>query len=174
MKKATTRLAVREKKGVANPDFTPPPVESYNKFVASTELIGIHLIQSKAEFHPEHLSADEEDLVLRVKSPQFRADYMEEARALSCGVRLTLALERSSGEGPEIVEVFAEYSVGYRLREDTECTDDIAHMFAGKNALFNVWPFFRELAFSLVARMGMPPLVLPLFRMPPHPKEGTH
>ena len=37
--------------------------------------------------------------------------------------------------------------------------------FANVNARFNAWPYFREIVQSSVARMGLPPVVLPVFRV---------
>ncbi|WP_155798743.1 hypothetical protein [Sorangium cellulosum] len=176
-KQATTKRLTAREKSEKGSDAAPQPatveIERYNKLVAATELLGLQLIRSKADLFPERLP-DDGDLVLRVKSPQFRGEYVDESRTLSCGVRLTLVLEPATAKDSSVLEVFAEYNVTYRLRDSAECAADIAHLFAGRNAVFNVWPFFRELAFSLVAKMGMPPLVLPLFRMPLLPKVGAH
>jgi len=182
MKKATSkRTPVRDRKGASKLGIPQRPnvadVDKYNGIVASAELLGVNLVCSSSIVHLERFT--DEELVLRVDRPQFRAECFADSMLLNCGVRLTATLEAPSGEeapsseGKEVVRVFAEYSVSYRLREGIECGEDVAYLFASRNAVFNAWPFFRELALSLVTRMGMPPLILPLLRMPPEPKTVT-
>jgi hypothetical protein len=38
--------------------------------------------------------------------------------------------------------------------------------FAKVNGIYNVWPYFRELVQSMGSRLGLPPVVLPVFRVP--------
>jgi preprotein translocase subunit SecB len=46
-----------------------------------------------------------------------------------------------------------------------------AHLdaFAKTNAVFNAWPYWREFVQSTTVRMGLPPLVTPVFRFPTQP-----
>lgn len=39
--------------------------------------------------------------------------------------------------------------------------------FANINAVFNAWPFFRELVHSTLGRMGLQPIALPVYRVAP-------
>jgi len=47
--------------------------------------------------------------------------------------------------------------------------------FADMNGVYNAWPYWRELVQSTIARMGLPTLVLPVFRIvepvEPHMKK---
>ncbi len=37
--------------------------------------------------------------------------------------------------------------------------------FANVNGTYNVWPYFRELVQSMASRVGMPPIVVPVYRV---------
>jgi hypothetical protein len=37
--------------------------------------------------------------------------------------------------------------------------------FANVNGIYNAWPYFRELVQSMASRAGLPPIVLPVFRV---------
>jgi hypothetical protein len=145
----------------------------YNALVARAELVAVNLVRSNAELHPERIG-DAKNLVVRVRPPQFVGEYNEKGDLLSCGVRMTLELGREDSDADPVLQVFAEYHVVYRLPEGTACDNDLAQAFSGKNGVFNAWPFFRELSHSLVARMGIPAIVLPLFRMPLTPQNGDY
>ena len=54
---------------------------------------------------------------------------------------------------------------------DMIVSQELGQMFASRNGIFNAWPFFREFVQSTVARMGMPPLMIPLFKRPPLPTK---
>jgi len=43
--------------------------------------------------------------------------------------------------------------------------------FADGNAMMNCWPYWRELVQSMVARMNLPPFVVPLLRYVPEKKK---
>lgn len=72
-------------------------------------------------------------------------------------------------EGPEsaAAEMFAAYELTYELPEDSDVPDDALDAFAETNGVFNAWPYFREFAQSSAARMGLPPVLVPLFRLSP-------
>ena len=90
--------------------------------------------------------------------------------------RLSFTLKATSSAEPprDVFEVAAVYRVVYS--SDTALTElsfDNLKTFAAVNAVHNVWPYWRELVQSVVSRMGLPPLTVPLLkvRKPEAPKE---
>ncbi len=82
------------------------------------------------------------------------------------------------GEQTAEVQVDASFELLYSLPKDISPvpTPEELQAFADTNALLNCWPYWRELVHDMVARMELPPLLLPLFRLttPPTPtKEPT-
>lgn len=87
---------------------------------------------------------------------------------LYCGVRFDIVTE----DCPEFefkVSIFAEYGIFYEIPADIVFSKQTAAVFARRNAVFNAWPFFRELVHTTVGRMGIPPIILPTFRLPAAP-----
>lgn len=75
-------------------------------------------------------------------------------------------------DGGEIaVRIAATFAVVYRLPVSDEFTQDYYNAFAEINGLFNLWPYWRELVQSTTMRMGLPPLTLPVRRVPAN--KGT-
>jgi preprotein translocase subunit SecB len=81
---------------------------------------------------------------------------------------------RRGGEGsaPEI-QIDGSYELIYSVPDNTDLTQAEVEAFAETNALLNCWPYWRELVQSTIARMGLPPLVLPLFRLMPVKEEKS-
>lgn len=65
----------------------------------------------------------------------------------------------------------AEYEMADGLRPSTQ---DLK-AFVNANAVFNCWPYWREYVHSTAARMNLPPLTLPFFRVrTSQPLQQTH
>ena len=69
-----------------------------------------------------------------------------------------------------VVLVECAYEVDYVLREGFEITPEHVKAFKDGNAIFNVWPYFREYLQNNLQRMGLPPLTAPFLRLQPKPK----
>ena len=67
----------------------------------------------------------------------------------------------------EVVSVHCVIQADYELDEGYEPTADEIGAFAESNAVFNCWPYFRELAQSTLTRMNYPPLSIPFMRLVP-------
>lgn len=81
---------------------------------------------------------------------------------------------RRGAEGATEVQVDATFEVTYSFPKDTTPapTTEELQAFANTNALMNCWPYWRELVQAMVAKMNLPPLVVPLLRwVPPEPKQ---
>lgn len=140
----------------------------YNALVGEVNLADVRLIEVSGRVRPEAIPDGDVELALQVPNPEYRGVYHPDDGVIYCGVRLKATL--GPGEPREaVVEVFAEYALIYQLPKGAECPEEISAVFAARNGVFNAWPFFREQVHTLVAKMGLPPLVLPLFRLPPVP-----
>jgi len=82
------------------------------------------------------------------------------------GVRIVragaVAAEASNDE--ILMHIEADYDAIYKLREDCEpIKQEDAQNFGERNAPFHVWPFFREHISSAMQKMGLKPLILPMY-----------
>ena len=71
--------------------------------------------------------------------------------------------------GPVLISIQCAYVLEYTfmVHGGPEGAELQRHLdaFARVNGVFNVWPYFRELVQSLSARMAIPPIVVPVYRV---------
>jgi hypothetical protein len=76
-------------------------------------------------------------------------------------------------EGTTEVQVDASFELVYSFPADLDPILSIEELqaFADTNAVMNCWPYWRELVQGVVAKMNLPPLLVPLIRwVPPKSK----
>jgi len=62
----------------------------------------------------------------------------------------------------EILRIESEFLLTYDTNLPREITDAEADAFGKMNGIHNAWPYWREYVQSTTARLGFPPLTLPL------------
>ena len=87
----------------------------------------------------------------------------------SLWIEATFRLEvRSEGDEQELqAEVRGTFELRYRIPNDESFSSEELTAFAEINAVFNAWPYWRELVQASLARMSMPTLTVPVFRFTP-------
>jgi hypothetical protein len=70
----------------------------------------------------------------------------------------------SGSEKPkkELLSIEATYQV--QIESAEPLSEEFFDIYMGVSLPLNVWPFFREFAFSISTRMALPPLTLPLMK----------
>lgn len=101
-------------------------------------------------------------------SVEMRVDA--EARAgvdrIVASVRVGVEAVPKGGAGTEhIVEVTCEFELIYAHPEPAKIAGEKLAAFAKLNAVYNAWPYVRELIQNTTSRMGIIPLVVPVFRL---------
>ena len=81
---------------------------------------------------------------------------------LSCGYKF-----KAMSAGTEVAQASFIYILAYRVVGDEQPSKDDVAQFALANGPFHSWPFARELIYSVTARMGFPPFVLPVLTIKP-------
>ena len=69
------------------------------------------------------------------------------------------------------MEVRGTFELSYRFPEEESFSSEELTAFGQVNAVFNAWPYWRELVQASLARMSMPTLTVPVFRVVP--EEGA-
>ncbi len=163
------RSAIRKRKDVSaiSPETVTFHEQEFRELVQKVQLRDLYMRETRAALvtPPEKTPTGNGELV--VKPTQTRAQRID-ASLLYCGVRFDIVAE-AGPEFPFHVTIFAEYGLYYDIPADIEFCPDTAAVFARRNAVFNAWPFFRELVQTTVGRMGLPPVVLARFRLSPQP-----
>lgn len=79
----------------------------------------------------------------------------------------------ASAEGKSVADVVATYRLLYTIPKGLEPSIEELNSFARVNGIHNAWPYWRELIQSVLSRMGLPPVVIPLFRLVPKSAERS-
>ena len=75
---------------------------------------------------------------------------------------------RSASEDEELqAEIRGTFELSYEIPDDESFSSEELEAFGEVNAVFNAWPYWRELVHASLARMSMPPLTVPVFRVVP-------
>ena len=83
-----------------------------------------------------------------------------------------LEIRAEDGEEELQAEVQGVFELSYRVPNDEVFSSDELNKFGQVNAVFNAWPYWRELVQSSLARMSMPILTVPVYRvLPSDPDE---
>lgn len=71
-------------------------------------------------------------------------------------------------EEAQFLEIEADFCAQYRLKQsaDVEELRPAIEEFGRYNLGYHVWPYWREFVQSTCARMGIPPIPVPTFRLP--------
>lgn len=87
---------------------------------------------------------------------------------LTANVILRQASEEDGQEVSPLVALEAVFALDYQLPSSppVERRPELFGAFATLNGTYNAWPYVRELVQSLTTRMGLPGLIIPLYRMP--------
>lgn len=84
-----------------------------------------------------------------------------------------LEVHADDDEGALQAEAIAEFELSYRVPEREAFSSEELDAFGQVNAVFNAWPYWREFVQSAFARMSLPNMIVPLFRVPrPSPQNG--
>lgn len=95
----------------------------------------------------------------------------------TAGVRLVDSEALTSAEDGNILseesqylEIEAEFCAQYRLdpTAELEAQRPAIEEFGRYNLGFHVWPYWREYVQGTCARMGIPPIPVPMYRLPNH------
>ncbi len=142
----------------------------YAKLVATASLAEVTLIAVNARIHSERLRGSPDELQVRSPAPQYMVMRDVAAGVVRCGTRFRAIVETPRAEPKDedaLIEITAEYFLTYEIPNLADVSDQIVRIFGRRNGVFNAWPFFRELAHSLVSKMSLPPMMLPLLKLPP-------
>ncbi len=128
---------------------------------ALVELLDVRLMETQARCVP----AIEEKLPERLRY-HVNHECALDRNSKRFAVMLHLIVDAlQAGETSEpLLHVEAKFLLAYVVRDLDDLTDAHCEAFADLNALFNVWPYWREYVQSITTRMGLPGLVLPVYR----------
>ena len=77
-----------------------------------------------------------------------------------------MKIHSASDEEKLQAEVRGTFELSYKVPDDESFSSEELEAFGQVNAVFNAWPYWRELVQASLTRMSMPLLTVPVFRLP--------
>ena len=135
------------------------------------ELDSIVLKRAELESH----ATSETEVTELAQASQFRPSYellKGPPRRLAVHMAFVLDLSFPTEPPTNVLHLGAEYALTYKLPETTsEYPPEALQWFAELNGTLNVWPYWRELVHTVVARVGLGSITLPVWRAQARPIE---
>lgn len=133
---------------------------------SQASLKGINLVQCRCEVLGV-LPAGQGLPELKVDIRAGGEKHKSEPNTLVCGFGLDVTGLGPKPESIPVARLSCDYAVQYSFVQDEffkNLDEKDADQFAAYNSSVHVWPHIRELIHSMSMRMGLPPILLPLFR----------
>lgn len=147
------------------PALTPSAeqIESARKLMSGAQIRSIRLTRGHIAHMPSRPPQGEALQVDMTAKPDAHLTPQGELRVV---VEFAAAARRRPGSHCEI-QVGATFELLYHIPGEFRPKKAELEGFAHTNAMLNSFPYWREYVQSSVARMNLPPLLLPLFRITP-------
>jgi preprotein translocase subunit SecB len=151
--------------GDTKPSFAAAPVSKLSMATvvsARVELLRIRLVESSISGS----SIEDEKMPSRMLVElNTEASYNEERGIITVSVQLGVSGRYKEAEsGEPALKIDVKFIADYKLSSHEGLSSENFAAFGELNGVHNCWPYCREYIQSTVARMGLPPLVLPVFR----------
>lgn len=176
----TERSAQSDESATAVDDSGVDDLQAAGMVARYVDLRDVHLRRLNAELTCTAQELLGSDCAWEVSAPTAQWEYDEHSSMLSVNVAIDVAAvgakttETTKGElkrvtPKSLLTLSVELVLQYELRTEAP-PDDLRELlfdaFAGLNGVYNAYPYLREHVQSTIGRMGLPPLVIPVFRVP--------
>ena len=145
-------------KAVVKTASPPPWIDEYTALIRSLDLMTITMLVHHAEIEPNLLHGAEPSYSLSVDSEAEMVGECVMSGRFSFSVKL-LGYDKETVIGNISGVVEARYRVG-----ESVYSESVLDAFAKTQIPLNVWPYVRESVHSDTLKMGLKPLVLPLYK----------
>ena len=136
--------------------------DELKRLIAEVEIEGVRLVEANAETKVRS-PADTGAVDLLVNRTAEISERQDNGTFFVVAKIETQLVAEHAKEEP-LVSVETSFELQYRLPEGFRADPDTLTTFAETNGIYNAWPYWREFVQSTFARMGLPPVVLPLLR----------
>jgi hypothetical protein len=158
-------------------EVTPEIVKSAGRVAAGVELRNIFLLEGKGALAPQFV---EDGCKFPKKGWSVAVGHhgkftVHKKNTLRTTLQFTFTATEKGTKGRPLLVIAATFIAEYEMAEGFSPSTDDLNAFVKANAVFNCWPYWREYVHSTTARMYLPPLTLPFFRVrTPQSTKGKH
>lgn len=148
--------------------MSTPAKDSLAAAIASVQLVDVRLQRSTTERRIRHPSELKTGRLVFNYGASLMGRTKEQFIVVAAINAFIVDGEAAPAEDSP-VRISAAFELAYQLAGLEKFDDATLQQFAQSNGIFNAWSYWREFIQNSVARMNLPPLVLPLFRGEPSP-----
>jgi hypothetical protein len=139
-------------------------VELASRVAAHVQIKNVLLVGSKLERAPDSAGRDEVLADMDVRNVDYTFDR-EKGRLFVVPTFSLDAKRDRSQTGSSVFSIEATFALDYSLESIADLQEGHFRAFALTNGVFNAWPYWREYVQSCASRMGLPNVVIPVFRV---------
>jgi hypothetical protein len=148
-------------------EVTPDIVKSAGKVAAAVELRNILLVEGKAALAAQFV---EKGCQFPQKGWSVQVGHrgkfaIQKKKTLRTTLQFTFTATEKGSKSKPLLVIAATFVAEYEMAEGFNPLTEDLNAFVNANAVFNCWPYWREYVHSTAARMNLPPLTLPFFRV---------
>jgi hypothetical protein len=148
-------------------EVTPEIVKSAGRVAAGVELRNIFLLEGRAALAPQFV---EEGCQFPKKGWSIQVGHsgkftIQRKKTLRTTLQFNFRASETKSKGKPLLVIAATFIAEYEMAEGFSPSTEDLNSFVHANAVFNCWPYWREYVHSTAARMNLPPLTLPFFRV---------
>ncbi len=130
--------------------------DEYKKVLDGIQLKNLSILETSAKIKPNLKSFDKMDIKITDE-----ANYYQNGDEIVINQHFTL-IGIPVGKKQHILTIVVVFAL--HLTSEKDFTDDFFEIYKTISLPINTWPFLREFANSMTARMNIPPLTLPLLK----------
>jgi hypothetical protein len=132
----------------------------------SVRLQDVRLIDCRSHVEPEASKGKRPYLIERSTGVDTSSESF-------ISVIATFALRSPSDADPNkfIIDIGASFLLIYKVNDAKTFDAEALKQFADANGTFNAWPYWREFVQSITTRMGLAPLIVPVWRIGGSPEQ---
>lgn len=125
------------------------------------QLEDVRLIKSLSFMEPEALQGEKEFKI----TPTTKVLPDKEKKQIIVFVSFKFKSFGIGKPDKQIIGIASEFLLTYTISGFEGLTDEGIKEFGNLNGVFNAWPYWREFVQNTIARMNLPPLTIPVFRI---------
>jgi hypothetical protein len=142
-------------------------IRSAERVAAAVNIDRVSLVNCFSHLEDSMLfpETNQKGLRIRIPYPSVEVTKREGTNqfAVKADFRLLASVQNETSSEPLIV-LAAGFILVYSVGAISDFSDMELAAFAKTNGVFNAWPYWREFVQNTSARMGIPPITVPVFR----------
>ena len=158
-------------------EITPEVFKAAGRVAVGVELRNIFLLEGRAALAPQFV---EHGCKFPKAGWSIQVDHrgkfaiVARKKILRAALQFGFRASEKEGRGKPLLVIAASFIAEYEMAEGFRPSTGDLTSFVNANGVFNCWPYWREYVHSTAARMNLPPLTLPFFRVRAPDSSNRH